>query len=339
MKAGRCCATALVLAILLAGCRSDPNRELLERELRLQEDKIYQLQGHVNDMAASLEACRRENELLKRELGTGEAGGSGRAEELPSPTRPAEERPGRRPSTSAPPAGPLQPPDVSPGVEIDPGLEGGPTIEVRPGEEGGSEIEIGPDDQTQLQFDGSDEREKARLLPASRTMIEGDSTAVDEIVLLPRLTGGYDADGHPGDEGITVLIQPRDAEDRIIKAPADISVVLIDPLGPSGGSRLARWDFRTDEVVHHFQSNFIGQGIYLQLLWPEERPAVGRVRLFVRYQTADGRKLEASQDIEIAGGDQTVRSPDPIRSAMRHEPVGGSPQPGSTGRPTWKPFR
>ena len=138
MNAGRCCASVLMLAILLAGCRSDPNRELLERELRLQEDKIYQLQGHVNDMSASLEACRRENALLKRELGSGEAGQSSPAEELPVPSRPADERPRRKSSPSAPPAGTLQPPDVSPGVEIDPGLEGGPTIELRPSEKGGS---------------------------------------------------------------------------------------------------------------------------------------------------------------------------------------------------------
>ncbi|HKD36270.1 MAG TPA: hypothetical protein VKB78_05700, partial [Pirellulales bacterium] len=48
-----------------AGCRSDANRELLERELRDHEDEIFALQDQCNRLHAQLEACQRDNAALK----------------------------------------------------------------------------------------------------------------------------------------------------------------------------------------------------------------------------------------------------------------------------------
>ena len=54
--------------LLLLGCRADNSTVLLERDLRLQEDKIYHLQACLEDAQMAREATIRENEALKREL-------------------------------------------------------------------------------------------------------------------------------------------------------------------------------------------------------------------------------------------------------------------------------
>ena len=47
---------AFVPAVIwLAGCKSDLNQQLLERELRYQEDQIYQLQDELQDKCARLD--------------------------------------------------------------------------------------------------------------------------------------------------------------------------------------------------------------------------------------------------------------------------------------------
>ena len=49
---------AFALACLIsvfAGCKSDFNQQLLERELRLQEDQIYQLQDELSDKCVRLD--------------------------------------------------------------------------------------------------------------------------------------------------------------------------------------------------------------------------------------------------------------------------------------------
>ena len=364
MNAGRCCAW-ITLACLLAGCRSDANRELLERELRVQEDHIYQLQGEIHHLATSLEASRQENDLLKQEVRTPKGGAP---EELPAPSR-RTKPPAKQPPAELPLPGELAPPavtpgtEIEPGIEVDPGLKGGPSIEIRPGEKGGSEIEIGPEPgpAPKLDFGTPDQPEPEPAPPQAKTRVEeGNSTEVVNITFNPRLTGGYDADGKDGDEGITVLIEPRDAEGLVIKAPADVSVVLVDPRATGAAGRVARWDFRTDEIVHNFQQNMIGQGIYLKLLWPDARPGTGRYRIYARYTTADGRRLETYQDVTIQGGDDSstqrptaagptlaeaeLSAPRPLRSVMRENaqplPAAESARPAaSNSRPKWSPYR
>ena len=66
--------TLWVLPLLAIGCRTNPNQALLEQESRLLEDRIYQLEGLLDDSCAAREATIRENESLKRELAGGDSG-------------------------------------------------------------------------------------------------------------------------------------------------------------------------------------------------------------------------------------------------------------------------
>ena len=58
-------AIALGLALLAFGCRSGGNQELLERELRWQEDRIRHLESHICECEQQLEACQQENDALE----------------------------------------------------------------------------------------------------------------------------------------------------------------------------------------------------------------------------------------------------------------------------------
>lgn len=70
---GRAMALAIaVFGSLLVGCQSHHlNSQLLERELRLQEDQIYRLQDVLDEKCARLEYVVQENASLKRQLGYG----------------------------------------------------------------------------------------------------------------------------------------------------------------------------------------------------------------------------------------------------------------------------
>jgi hypothetical protein len=71
-KAAVSVATTVTIALLgcgLIGCQSHLNSQLLERELRLQEDQIYRLQDVLDEKCARLEYVVQENASLKRQLG------------------------------------------------------------------------------------------------------------------------------------------------------------------------------------------------------------------------------------------------------------------------------
>ena len=86
---------ALAVCLLATiGCRTPFNSEQMERELRYQEDMIYQLQDYIHTYKSHLNACRTENQALRGQPGSG--GSAPRAPRLtpsdsiePSTPRPA----------------------------------------------------------------------------------------------------------------------------------------------------------------------------------------------------------------------------------------------------------
>ncbi len=136
-------ATAAVVALVgstLVGCQSHLNSQLLERELRLQEDQIYRLQDVLDEKCARLEYVVQENASLKRQLGYGDAapvrgraGGtaSGRSSSSGSSSAPAFAPPTIELSDPAPPS--VLPPPTSPPAPAGlPVLEGVPPLPSGP---------------------------------------------------------------------------------------------------------------------------------------------------------------------------------------------------------------
>ncbi len=246
-------APCLLLPLLLAlGCRTNPNQVLLERDLRLQEDKIYQLQGMLEDACSARESTIRENEALKKELSqsTGPAGTSMQPPAVDMPGAPS-----------------IKPPEM-PKFEA-PQIELPATPETLPKETGPTNDEAA---------------------------VDGSPT---KIVFNKRLTGGLDRDGQPGDEGILVAVEPRDDAGRLIKAPGAVSIVLLDPAEQGEQARVARWNYRADEIPGHFHNTPFGHGLQFELPWPGEPPKNRDLQLFVRFTTIEGQKITADTKIDV----------------------------------------
>jgi hypothetical protein len=154
---------------------------------------------------------------------------------------------------------------------------------------------------------------------------------VAQITLHPALTGGIGSGVRASDEGLLVVVEPRDFGGNIVNAPGNISVALLDPALSGEQARLARWDFAAAETQGMIRTGS-QQGIHLRLPWVST-PAHDRLKVFVRYTTRDGRKLQAERLIAVAlDGPPPVRheaipDADPARTAAR-------PQ-----RPQWSPVR
>ncbi len=93
-------------ALAAAGCKSDLNQQLLERELRYQEDQIYHLQDELAEKQARLTSVAGENDSLRRQLGVG-------SRDQAAPGRAGQPRTPRvSPAAPIPPA--IELPDASP---------------------------------------------------------------------------------------------------------------------------------------------------------------------------------------------------------------------------------
>jgi hypothetical protein len=118
-----------VCGLCLSGCKSGKgNQELLERELRCQEDHIYELESALDQCEAELESARRENQTLKRDGAASDQGPRGSSNvpiiELPSDSGSPRSTPRGRPQEPSLPI-------VEPGEEFTP-TPGNPGASTRP---------------------------------------------------------------------------------------------------------------------------------------------------------------------------------------------------------------
>ncbi len=68
MEVRRSILPVLGCLLLLSGCRTSQHVTMLEQELRLQEDRIYQLQGCLEEAQTALNRSQEENQSLRQGL-------------------------------------------------------------------------------------------------------------------------------------------------------------------------------------------------------------------------------------------------------------------------------
>ena len=325
---------AIVLLALVCGCRANVSHELLERELLAQENQIYQLQDLVDEYESRLESCHRENESLLAELGRSRTSGK----------RGAAPRNGDKTEEMLPPV-------------------------IEQGSEGSAMPLISPPDPKVPEGEHMAKKGKSAkggLLGGAK--VRSTSTArgpidlvVTQITLNRKLTGGHNVDGHPGDEGVMVVVEPLNAAGDLVEVPGEISIVLLDPTIEGEAARIARWDFSSKDAAGYLKRTAMGDGLHFDLRWPHSAPVHRVLNLYVRYTTADGRRLQVEKQIEVdpPGGadtpkerftetapteataaDDTTASPDRPKTIRSVRDDAGRPN-SSTGLrgPGWAPYR
>ena len=326
------------LVVLAAGgCRSHLNQQLLERELRLQEDQIYHLQDVLEEKCARLEHAVRENSSLKRQLGI--SGGDAATPELGRRSRGAA---GREPRAVAPPAlvpptidlsqpgpppGGSQPTPAPPvGVPPPPTLEGVPPLPDEPmvpgaGQPRGGEPppfkdESGPSfgpaaaaaprrisDPTAQPIDpvpmvdGLAAATSIRRLSYEES-VSGES-AITHVVLNREKTSAVDGDGDGVAEALTVVFEPRDRDGRLVDAAGDVSIAVVPASATGSPPPLAAWEIPAREAVGHFRRSSRARGLHFVLRWPGPPPRDTAATLHVRLTLFDGRVFTADAPLAI----------------------------------------
>lgn len=300
MKAWKWILTALA-CLPAIGCQQNAQMrayvDQLNTEQRLVEDDYYTLLSdyrYLDDEAKQLE---QENSVLRKRLGLTPTD--------PIVTTPAETAP------AAPSAEPptLETPEIDLGVpEGPPGLPGFEVpnaprqlpdggrlpAETVPGGTvpGGAAARPTPAEQ-HIGADQQAEDEQEAFTPP-------DDLRVTHIVINPVLTSGHNFDRRAGDDGVSVVFEPRNAGDQFVPRAGEVAIVVLDPAVGGEAQRVARWDFPLEEALHRLRTEKFGRGLNFKLRWPDAPPEHSRLHVFVRYTSDDGRVLEDNREIEIA---------------------------------------
>lgn len=314
---------ALTLLVAL-GCsparrKHDAYQELLDAEKRWLEDQLYQLDHEYSTLKDKQQSLARENQALRQALQEERRGGDGAGRPRSSTSEPS--------LRVAPDANDIAPPQIELGEPSSP--ENGlppitPPSELRQDLPPGAASQVPP--------------EGEELAPPAGELVD---PRITHIHLNPLLTGGADLDDKSGDDGVSVVVEPRNAADQFSAVAGPLSIVVLDPAKEGEAARVARWDFSVQETREMMQRSVFGRGIHLQLPWSGVAPENPKLHLFVRYTAPDGAKLEANREIfvELPGhvsnrwtplAAPDLENPHDIALASHLEPQPGAAEP----RPT-----
>ncbi len=112
------------------------------------------------------------------------------------------------------------------------------------------------------------------------------------------MTGGTETDDQPGDDGLTVVLVPQDADGELVKVPGTVEIEAFDLSHPEGAQRIGHWRFDADESYRYWHNGVIQSGYQFELPW-QDLPRSEKVLLHGRIVAADGRQFDTTHTIRI----------------------------------------
>ena len=338
-----------LVALAAAGCRTDPHTRAYLNTLHIErrglEDQIYALEYDLEILEDELAAERERNAELAKQLGHEPA-------KTAAPRRPL--LPLRTPFMK--PSVPSKSDDDGPHIDLgEPKIDlGTPQQEAPPPAapkveptaqfkqtptslRGPAKVKPLANKSRPREFPAPPDAEPAapREYTAALRSDAAERGPITQLYLNPFLTGGADFDGKPGDDGVTVVLEPRSADNEYMPQAGPISVVLLDPVQAGEAARVAKWDLDVVESSRFVKNSSTAQGLHLQLAWPQRPPQNSKLKLFVRYTTPDGEKLNAEQDIFVTLAEQVSSrwTPKGKRTSFTHATNPSEPTAGDTSPP------
>lgn len=115
----------------------------------------------------------------------------------------------------------------------------------------------------------------------------------------PLLTGGFNRDGQPGDDQVTLVFAPVDRSGQPVQTPGHVECELLDPALPTEQQRLGLWTFDVANTRAAWQKSLGSSGYRFELLW-QTSPTSSDLELRVRFQAQTGDRFESSAPVRIA---------------------------------------
>jgi hypothetical protein len=262
-------AAPLAGCALLAGCQSTSQSDLIAREMRMQEDKIYALQDYLSEYQQLLCQYRQENEALREQLGTNGPGSTSSSGTSPRSSSPRGIRPPQE-APRAPANGSGNIPDV-PELTI-------PPLDNQSGA-GDSPIQLTSYQEDSAPGYGSIESRSER---AERAFLSGETIASEE-----------------GEPRILVDVAPLSAAGRGVVFHGSLSLMILTPSDAGPPRSLARWDYSPEQAQAAKEESPDRYAMRFRLQLPNDLPIERPAELWVRLIREDGTKVLAKAPLSL----------------------------------------
>lgn len=176
------------------------------------------------------------------------------------------------------------------------------------------------------------------------------ASSAASVVIDKTQTHGEDLDGKPGDEGVLVVLQPRDGSGKYIPEAASVLIELVDSPGASKSdpnAQVAEWKFTQEEVRRAMRNSTLGRGAYLQVDWDEHVPSHSKLLIIAHWKLPSGEVRTAQHVVKVnlskgsQAWDSRIDSPiasDEPAASVATRPSTGAESTSANGK-SWAPSR
>lgn len=122
---------------------------------------------------------------------------------------------------------------------------------------------------------------------------------VKKLTINTLLTGGFDRDGKPGDDQITLVFTPHDDLEKPVRLPGTVAIELLDPAQPSDQKSLGNWTFDAKQTAAAWQTILGISAFRFELPW-QTRPQAEDLEVRVRFHSSHGDQFETTSPVKIS---------------------------------------
>lgn len=299
-------AGAALLSLCVAGCQSNSERDLIARDRRMQEDQMWAMQDYIQQYQQLVCRFRSENASLRRQLNDDRSGATTNREPLPVPRTPVKPpATNRMPNIPGSPAPGEKKEVPSPNIEMPdvPPLSRETSIGTGSWTHSYAQSLTRQHDDRYAQLAsyetpvGAAPTSAAREVPAATKTSDAppnDSTTreltsaadCEEVVL----SGETVANHSGGGPRLMIDIEPFDKSGHIVTFDGSVSLSLVT--SEAGVQRrLARWDFRPEDVRSAMISAESDKKMRFRVELPADTKGDGATELWAKLAPTSGGRL------------------------------------------------
>jgi hypothetical protein len=298
-----------LVLLLLVGCQSSGQSDLVMRELRMQEDQIYAMEDYLAQYQQLLCQSRAENAALKRRIRENGSDESLPAPETPSIRSPARTSPENEPNQvpvetdveitepDVPPLEETTSPDSPPNSQIQ--YENAPrehdsAVLATAYEQAFTSTSVGRNpDPDSAKISDLNIAESAYAMKDLRRWDNGPARVVS-------LRGTVFENEAGGGPRLQVDVGPLSRELRPTRFVGSLSLMILEKTTGHGSPRsMARWDFTAADAQAVLDEMPQRQSMRFHLELPPDTAINGETELWVRLVPDDGEKLLGHVQVDL----------------------------------------
>ncbi len=115
----------------------------------------------------------------------------------------------------------------------------------------------------------------------------------------PTLCRGINLDNTPGDDGLYLVVTPKNQLGQTINEEGKLTIVAEETIDDKT-VRISAWEIDPDEMKEYLEPIGAAQGYHLRLPWQGDGPTGRTVHVFMKCEFEDGRKPVNRKEVTLS---------------------------------------